>query len=69
MIARSGRHRMSEIKNGQNYCRVGCRSVVETNVQVLTSVLLNVSTQTHRAQLRVLESREISHSRGPKESK
>jgi hypothetical protein len=25
--------------------------------------------QTHRAQPRVLESREISHSRGPKESK
>jgi hypothetical protein len=69
MIARGGRHRMSEIKNGQNYRRVGCRSVVETNVRVLTSFQLNVSTQTHRAQPRVLASREISHSRGPKESK
>jgi hypothetical protein len=69
MIARGRRHRTSEIKNGQNYRRVGCRSVVETNLRVLTSLQLNVSTQTHRAQPRVLASREISHSRGPKESK
>jgi hypothetical protein len=60
---------MSEVKNGQNYRRVGCRSVVETNVRVLTSLQLNVSTQTHCAQQRALASREISHSRGPKESK
>jgi hypothetical protein len=28
MIARGGRHRMSEIKNGQTYRRVGSRSVI-----------------------------------------
>jgi hypothetical protein len=69
MIARGGRHRMSEIKNGQNYRRVGSRSVVETNLRVLTSFQLNVSTQTHRAQPRVLAPREIGHSCGPKEGK
>jgi hypothetical protein len=69
MIARGGRHRMSEIRNGQNYRRVGSRSLIETNVRVLTFFQLNVSTQTHRARPRVLASREISHSRGPKESK
>jgi hypothetical protein len=69
MIARGGRHRMSEIQNGQNYRRVGSRSFIETNLRVFTSFQLNASTQTHRARPRVLASRQISHSRGPKESK
>jgi hypothetical protein len=68
MIARGGRHRISEIGNGQNYRRVGSRSVVETNVRVVTSFQLNVSTQTHRARPRMLASHDTNHSRGPKES-
>jgi hypothetical protein len=62
MIVRGGRHRMSEIRNGQNYRRIGSRSLIETNVRVLTFFQLN-------ARPRVLASHEISNSRGPKESK